>query len=146
MNVTKEYNNGLFGKLQYFKNHLENKVNKNRQNKMNKLFQPTFFNFIKLFFLFNILKNSNAELNLDLIDPCKLKENDIDNIMTHNNNKEMYQYIVSARQTKKNNKKIVTLNLKNDLNYIIDLLDYIIKNANLSFTGQCLGIRQKLLN
>ena len=105
MNVTKEYNNGLFGKLQYFKNHLENKVNKNRQNKMNKLFQPTFFNFIKLFSLFNILKNSNAELNLDLIDPCKLKENDIDNIMINNNSKQTYQYIISARETKKKKKK-----------------------------------------
>ena len=40
MNVTEKKNNGLFGKLKYFRSKLEE--NSNRKNKMNKLFQPTF--------------------------------------------------------------------------------------------------------
>ena len=76
-------NNGLFGKLNYFKNKLEEISN--RKNKINNLFQPTFFNIIKLFTFFTILKNSSSDLNLNLIDPCKLKIEDIDSLISKKN-------------------------------------------------------------
>lgn len=132
--------NGLFGKLNYFRRRLEK--NTNRKNKMNNLFQPSFFNIIKLFSFFTILKNSSSDLNLNSIDPCKLTESDIDSLISNKNNNinnNINKYILSV-----NNKKnqIIVLNIKNNLNYIIDLLDYIMKNANISFTGQCFGFKK----